>query len=169
MERPVELGLKEFYTEEEAAFKKNIEHSYEFTFGHPAEYHKIMLHLFPRSRRDSQSYDNDWIDDFESAASRRTIRLLDIAARRWIPIRRFESIAAALNVFRRRFVASAASSRLFQKAMGSWGQCENRRSLSILHDRRVQQGYYFTDLPNMSGTTATIHTDPVLSENSAEL
>ena len=51
LERPVELGLKEFFTEKETAevFKKDIQQSYEFTFGHPAEYPTYNANIYAQN------------------------------------------------------------------------------------------------------------------------
>jgi hypothetical protein len=104
-----------------------------------------MLHLFLRSRRDSQSYDNDWIDDFRV----RSIKTYDLVAQYCraameshkpvrIHRRRYERIPAA--------VCSECDIKSITAEKGGFKvEFENWRSLNIEVDRRLQQGYYFAD------------------------
>src|SRR5438034_2279350 len=69
---------------------------------------------------------------------------LGIVVRRWVPVRRFESISAALKVILRPSVASAKSSRSCEKTMGFWSSvnmespgCQGDQSIrpARRHDR----------------------------------
>jgi len=104
-----------------------------------------MLHLFLRARRDSQSYDNEWIDDFRV----RSIKTYDAVAEycraameSHTPVRihrrRYERIPAAI-------CCECTVKSVTAEQAGFRVEFENWRSLSIQRDLRLQRGYYFAD------------------------
>lgn len=62
---------------------------------------------------------------------------LGIVVRRWVPVRRFESISAALKVILRPSVASAKSSRSCEKTMG-FGSSVNMESPGCQGDQSIR-------------------------------
>jgi hypothetical protein len=104
-----------------------------------------MLHLFLRARRDSQSYDNQWIDDFRV----RSITTYEAVAEY---CRNAMESQSPVRIHRRRYdrIPAMICCECMVKSVtaeqrGFRVEFENWRSLSIEHDRRLQQGYYFAD------------------------
>jgi len=112
-----------------------------------------MLHLFLRSRRDSQSYDNDWIDDFRLRSIKTYKEVADyccVAKESNSPVR----------IHRRRHgnIPAIICCECYVKAVkseqaGFRVEFENPRSLSIVTDRRLQRGFYFADPSEYERTT----------------
>jgi hypothetical protein len=103
----------------------------------------VMLHLFLRARRDAQSYDNDWIGDY----SIRSIKTYEQVAEY---CRRAMDAGTPIRIHRRRFEQLPATvcaechiKSVVPEGNGLRVQFERCRSLSFVHGRRLQQGYYF--------------------------
>jgi hypothetical protein len=102
-----------------------------------------MLHLFLKSRRDSQSYDNDWIDDFRV----RSIKTYDAVASH---CRSAMESGSVIRIHRRRYERLPAMiccecnvKSVVAEQNGFRIEFKNWRSLSLLQDRRHPRGYYF--------------------------
>ena len=104
-----------------------------------------MLHLFLRSRRESQSYDNDSIDDFRIQSIKTYQEVADYcrsAMESGSPVRvhrrRYERLPATIccECYIKAVTAEQAGFRM---------DFEKQRSLSIVNDRRLQRGCYFAD------------------------
>jgi hypothetical protein len=104
-----------------------------------------MLHLFLRARRDSQSYDNQWIDDFRvrsiktyAAVAGYCRDAMESHSLVRIHRRRYERIPATI-------CCEGTVKSVTAEQVGFRVEFENWRSLNIEKDRRLQQGYYFAD------------------------
>jgi hypothetical protein len=104
-----------------------------------------VFHLFLRFRRDSQSYDNDWADDFRLRSIKTYDKVADYCreamhngTRIRIHRRKFERYAAMI-CGECSVESVAAENNGFRVTFGNW------HSLSIPYDKRMQQGYYFAD------------------------
>ena len=103
-----------------------------------------MLHLYIRHRRDAQSFDNDWSDDFRV----RSIKTYEAVAQH---CKSAQERGERIRVHRRKFeripaaICCECSVKSVEPIEGSNGfkvEFQDWKSLSVEREKRLQQGYY---------------------------